>query len=106
MQQGSSVVVIDLSDGTVIKAKTMIGCDGVHSRWLGLAAPVNSRRWAVCGIAVFPQAHGFRIITHVGVKAGFIPLTEKMAGYPQLMQKQVIENCQGLPSIAGRYRKA
>ncbi|KAK3228573.1 hypothetical protein Dsin_000454 [Dipteronia sinensis] len=115
MQQGSSVAVICLSDGTVIKAKILIGCDGVHSvvaRWLGLAAPVNSGRWAVRGMAVFPQAHGLnqeiRILVHVGVKAGFIPLSDKdvywfctcefpldgdkMAGNQQLMQKQVIEN--------------
>ncbi|KAK3229302.1 hypothetical protein Dsin_001183 [Dipteronia sinensis] len=114
-QQGSSVAVICLSGGTVIKAKTLIGCGGVHSvvaRWLGLAAPVNSGRWAVRGMAVFPQAHWLNqeiwILVHVVVKAGFIPLSdkdvywfctcefpldgEKMAGNPQLMQKQVIEN--------------
>jgi len=39
---GASIAVMHLEDGTTIKSKVLIGCDGLHSivaRWLGLAEP-------------------------------------------------------------------
>lgn len=41
----------------------LIGCDGVNSmvaHWLGLGQPVSSGRFAVRGVAVYPQGHGFK----------------------------------------------
>ncbi|KAL3564777.1 hypothetical protein D5086_032823 [Populus alba] len=66
-QGGASIVVIHLEDGTTIKSKVLIGCDGVNSvvaRWLGLAEPVHSGRSAVRGLAVFSQGHGFKQEVH------------------------------------------
>ncbi|KAL3611685.1 hypothetical protein D5086_002705 [Populus alba] len=60
---GASIAVVHLEDGTVIKSKVLIGCDGLHSvvaRWLGLAEPVHSGRSAVRGLAIFPQGYGFK----------------------------------------------
>ncbi|KAF5957852.1 hypothetical protein HYC85_005077 [Camellia sinensis] len=62
-QDDSSIVVVRLHDGTEIKTKVLIGCDGVNSvvaRWLGLGAAVDSGRSAVRGLAVYPQGHGFK----------------------------------------------
>ncbi|KAF5480684.1 hypothetical protein F2P56_001415 [Juglans regia] len=83
-QEGSSFAIIHMEDGASIKAKALIGCDGVHSvvaRWLGLSAPVNSGRWAVRGLAVFPDGHGlsyeFQQFVTIGKRAGFAPLNDK-----------------------------
>ncbi|PON83526.1 hypothetical protein TorRG33x02_206810, partial [Trema orientale] len=83
-QEGSSVAVVHMDDGTVIKAKVLIGCDGVHSvaaSWLGLPPTVHSGRSAVRGMAVFPQGHGMKEEVHQfvgpGLRAGFAPLTDK-----------------------------
>ncbi|KAG7987275.1 hypothetical protein I3843_03G125400, partial [Carya illinoinensis] len=82
-QEGSSFTIIHMEDGATIKAKALIGCDGVHSvvaRWLGLTAPVNSGRWAVRGLVVFPDGHGLnhesqQFVT-IGKRAGFAPIND------------------------------
>ncbi|KAH7565988.1 hypothetical protein ACOSP7_022169 [Xanthoceras sorbifolium] len=112
----TNIVTLRMEDGTIIKTKILIGCDGVNSvvaRWLGLAAPVHSGRWAARGLAVFPEGHGLHQainqLKDVGKRAGFIPLNnkevywyfttcesppkgEEVAGNPELIQQQVIEN--------------
>ncbi|KAF8404437.1 hypothetical protein HHK36_009322 [Tetracentron sinense] len=74
--EGSSITILRMEDGNIIKAKVLVGCDGVHSvvaQWLGLKAPVHSGRSAVRGLAVFPQ-------------------DEEIIGKPELMLKEVIDN--------------
>ncbi|KAF3440519.1 hypothetical protein FNV43_RR18803 [Rhamnella rubrinervis] len=82
--EGSSIAVIHMQDGTIIKAKVLIGCDGVHSvvgRWLGLGEVVDSGRVAVRVLSVHPQGHGLKTETQQfltsGVRAGFVPLDDK-----------------------------
>ncbi|KAJ4809921.1 FAD/NAD(P)-binding oxidoreductase family protein [Rhynchospora pubera] len=73
-----------LEDGTTIKTKAMIGCDGVHSRvaqWLGLPKPISSGRSAIRALAVFPDGHGFpneyrTYLDNKGIKVGFVPLNK------------------------------
>ncbi|CAL9094056.1 unnamed protein product [Musa textilis] len=85
-QEGSSpLTALHLDDGSVIKAKVVIGCDGVHSvvaRWLGLAEAIDSGRSAIRGLAVFPEGH--ELITNEalqylgdGKRAGLVPLNSK-----------------------------
>ncbi|XP_062106252.1 monooxygenase 2-like isoform X2 [Humulus lupulus] len=81
--EGSSIAVVHMEDETIIKAKVLIGCDGVHSivaSWLGLAGLVHSGRSAVRGMAVFPQGHGLKQevqqFVGAGKRAGFVPLTK------------------------------
>ncbi|KAI3953549.1 hypothetical protein MKW92_005063 [Papaver armeniacum] len=121
----STAVILHLEDGTTIHTKVLIGCDGVHSvvsKWLGLKDVVKSGRYAVRGVAVFPEGHG---ITHEmlqfvdkGWRFGFAPLTdtdvywgigyqttaikeEEMAkGDPQVMQEKVLERVADLPQQA------
>ncbi|EXB36913.1 Zeaxanthin epoxidase [Morus notabilis] len=121
--EGSSIAVVDLEDGTSIKAKVLIGCDGVHSvvaSWLGLASPVHSGRSAVRGLAAFPQGHGLvkqdvYQFVGAGLRAGFAPLTDKdiywaldcaspangaYKGDPIAIQREVIENyAKDLPEL-------
>lgn len=81
---GASIAVVHLEDGTIIKSKVLIGCDGLHSivaRWLGLAEPVHSGRSAVRGLAIFPQGYGFKQEAQQFVdeskRAGFVPLNDR-----------------------------
>ncbi|KAF8011889.1 hypothetical protein BT93_I0120 [Corymbia citriodora subsp. variegata] len=83
-EQGSSICIITLEDGSIIKSKVVIGCDGVHSivaRWLGLRSPVYSGRSAVRGLAVFPKGHAYgqtiQQFVDVGKRAGFVAINDK-----------------------------
>ncbi|KAK9949998.1 hypothetical protein M0R45_005505 [Rubus argutus] len=112
--EGSSIAIVHMENGTVIKAKVLIGCDGVHSvvsRWLGLGEPVLSGRSAVRGLAVYPQGHGlghnFQQFVGLGRRAGMVALTDKeiywffsctspsegtsLAKDPKDIQKEVLE---------------
>ncbi|URE00369.1 Lycopene cyclase protein [Musa troglodytarum] len=101
-QEGSSpLTALHLDDGSVIKAKVVIGCDGVHSvvaRWLGLAEAIDSGRSAIRGLAVFPEGH--ELITNEalqylgdGKRAGLVPLNKKdMAAEAELTLIEVTEN--------------
>ncbi|KAK1300867.1 hypothetical protein QJS10_CPB13g01357 [Acorus calamus] len=117
----SSVYTLQFEDGSTIRAKVVIGCDGVHSvvaRWLGLTAPVRSGRSVVRAIAVFPNGHGFegevQQFLDVGKRAGIVPLNDKEVMWfmahtslppeiekvrdPESIQKLVIENlAKGFP---------
>ncbi|KAE8779351.1 6-hydroxynicotinate 3-monooxygenase-like [Hordeum vulgare] len=82
--QGSpEVAVLRLDDGTVIRSKVVIGCDGVHSvvsQWLGLSEPASSGRSAVRGLAVYPDGHGLkrelRQFLSEGLRAGMVPISD------------------------------
>ncbi|OEL27479.1 hypothetical protein BAE44_0011500 [Dichanthelium oligosanthes] len=78
----SETTVLRLDDGTVIRAKVLIGCDGVHSvvaRWLGMSEPVSSGRSAVRGLSIFPDGHGIkrelRQFLSQGLRAGMVPIS-------------------------------
>ncbi|KAJ8769628.1 hypothetical protein K2173_005231 [Erythroxylum novogranatense] len=109
-----SIVIVRLEDGTTIKSKILIGCDGVHSvvaHWLGLSTPADSGRSAVRGLSVYPQGHGFeqqvQQFVDAGKRAGFATLNnneiywffichtppkgEELAREPELIQRDVLE---------------
>ncbi|CAK7328529.1 unnamed protein product [Dovyalis caffra] len=107
---GAAIVVVSLEDGTTIKSKVLIGCDGVHSvvaRWLGLSEPVHSGRSGVRGLAVFPEGHGYKQevqqFVDEGKRAGFMPLNDKelywflvcngenMTVEPEQIQREVLD---------------
>ncbi|WVZ85627.1 hypothetical protein U9M48_032529 [Paspalum notatum var. saurae] len=104
-------VILRLDDGTVIRAKVLIGCDGVHSvvaRWLGLSEPASSGRSAVRGLSVFPGGHHMkrelRQFLSEGLRAGMVPIsdtdvywflvnnTKEAAGDPVKTLREVTDN--------------
>ncbi|CAL1373972.1 unnamed protein product [Linum trigynum] len=111
--------VVHLKDGTTIKSKVLIGCDGLHSvvaEWLGLWAPIHSGRSAARGLSVFPQGHGLgssvQQFLDVGKRAGVVPLNDNEVYWfitcqgdhktydPITIQKEVVEHhASNFPSI-------
>ncbi|KAK9991236.1 hypothetical protein SO802_026221 [Lithocarpus litseifolius] len=113
-EEGSSYAIIHMENGVSIKAKALIGCDGVHSmvaRWLGLTTLVDSGRWAMRGLAIFLEGHAldvdFQQFVTIGKRAGFAALNDKEVYWfiigksskgediphdPDMIKKEVISN--------------
>lgn len=76
--------VIHLADGSILKTKVLIGCDGINSvvaKWLGLEKPVYAGRSAIRGLAEYPDGHGYEAKFYVyfggGFRFGVVPCNEK-----------------------------
>ncbi|KAI0488205.1 hypothetical protein KFK09_028032 [Dendrobium nobile] len=76
--------LLHLADGSILKTKVLLGCDGVNSvvsKWLGLSKPSFSGRSAIRGFTEFPQGHGFKHeflqYSGEGYRLGFLTSDEK-----------------------------
>ncbi|XAR61618.1 hypothetical protein NMG60_11016085 [Bertholletia excelsa] len=76
--------LLHLADGSIIRTKVLIGCDGVNSvvaKWLGLQKPNSCGRSAIRGFVEYPDGHGFspkiRFFFPGGVRFGFLPCDDK-----------------------------
>ncbi|CAA3020826.1 zeaxanthin epoxidase, chloroplastic-like [Olea europaea subsp. europaea] len=84
IEQSDNFKLVHLADGSVIKTKVLIGCDGINSmvaKWLGLQNPVNVGRSAIRGFLSYPNGHGLEAKFHAyfggGVRYGFLPCDDK-----------------------------
>ncbi|KAI5655941.1 hypothetical protein M9H77_24734 [Catharanthus roseus] len=124
IEESGHLKVLQLADGSVVRTKVLIGCDGVNSmvaRWLGLQKPVDTGRSAIRGFVDYPEGQQFKPKPQVyfggGLRLGFIPCDEKsmywfctihppvpdwnqdMAQDPVKMKEFVLNKCQKLPNI-------
>ncbi|CAL5328900.1 unnamed protein product [Camellia sinensis] len=72
--------LVHIADGSVIKTKVLIGCDGVNSvvaQWLGFKKPAFVGRSAIRAQAIYKGNHGFEPkfyqFSGNGVRSGFLP---------------------------------
>ncbi|KAK4259858.1 hypothetical protein QN277_006148 [Acacia crassicarpa] len=96
--------LIHLADGTIIKTKVLIGCDGVNSivaKWLGLNKVAFSGRSAVRGCIMLKNCHTlepkFMQSFGKGLRTGVIPCDDKAVYWfftwtPTEQEKKLEEN--------------
>ncbi|KAI8553988.1 hypothetical protein RHMOL_Rhmol05G0061700 [Rhododendron molle] len=103
-ESGGCFKLVHLANGSVVKAKVLIGCDGVNSvvsKWLGFKKPTFVGRFAIRGFADFKGSHGFEPkflqFFGKGVRSGFMPCNEDTVYWfftftPSTKDKEVEEN--------------
>ncbi|KAJ4803190.1 FAD/NAD(P)-binding oxidoreductase family protein [Rhynchospora pubera] len=84
IEEEGDLKLLHLADGSIIKAKVLIGGDGINSivgKYLGLKKPSSTGRLAVRGFAEYPTNHGFKSefiqINGQGFRFGMSPSTKK-----------------------------
>ncbi|KAF8720389.1 hypothetical protein HU200_023892 [Digitaria exilis] len=83
IEEDGNVTLLHLADGSIMRTKILIGCDGVNSvvaKWLGLPKPILSGRSATRGLAEYPAGHGFgpEILQFIGqgFRSGVLPCND------------------------------
>ncbi|XP_048128131.1 monooxygenase 2-like isoform X1 [Rhodamnia argentea] len=88
IEESSYLKLVQLSDGSLLKAKVLIGCDGVNSavaKWLGFKKPAFAGRSAFRGCAYYEHGHSFepKFFQYFGegVRYGVIPCDDKTVSW-------------------------
>ncbi|GJN09053.1 hypothetical protein PR202_ga27022 [Eleusine coracana subsp. coracana] len=110
IEEGGQGTILQLADGSVLRAKVLIGCDGINSvvaRWLGLAKPSDSGRVAARGLAHFPGGHGFepKFLQFIGrgFRSGMRPCNETDIYW--FFTWTPTENDKGVPNSASKMKQ-
>ncbi|KAF8038056.1 hypothetical protein BT93_B0801 [Corymbia citriodora subsp. variegata] len=84
IEESSHLKLVHLADGSILKAKVLIGCDRVNSavaKWLGFRKPAFVGRSAIRGCVYYDHGHSFepKLLQFFGegVRFGFIPCDDK-----------------------------
>ncbi|XP_030450757.1 monooxygenase 2-like [Syzygium oleosum] len=84
IEESGYLKLVHLSDGSILKAKVLIGCDGVNSavaKWLGFKKPAFVGRSAIRGCVYYEHGHSFepKFSQYIGegVRSGVIPCDDK-----------------------------
>ncbi|KAJ3689988.1 hypothetical protein LUZ61_019152 [Rhynchospora tenuis] len=84
IEEDGNLKLLHLADGSIIKAKVVVGCDGKNSavdKYIGLKEPKFSGLLSTQGFAEYPTNHGFKpeflVITGKGFHAGMLPCSER-----------------------------
>ncbi|XP_074291458.1 monooxygenase 2-like [Silene latifolia] len=108
IQDSDFLKLVHLSDGSVLKAKVLIGCDGVNSvvaKSLGFKKPSLIGRSAIRGCAYYNQGHGFepkfQLFVGNGVRYGIIPCDNSavywfFTWYPSSQEYKMVEGADQL----------
>ncbi|XP_019156256.1 PREDICTED: uncharacterized protein LOC109152998 [Ipomoea nil] len=109
IEESGPFKLVHLADGSIVRTKVLIGCDGVKSvvaNWLGLEKPVDSKRIGIRGFVEYPNKHGFEpnfyLLIGVGVRFGILPyddnglywfynFTPSIAGFDQSAKKDPVK---------------
>ncbi|XP_048128133.1 monooxygenase 2-like isoform X2 [Rhodamnia argentea] len=84
IEESGYLKLVHLSDGSLLKAKVLIGCDGVNSavaKWLGFKKPAFVGRSSIRGCAYYKHGHSFepKFFQYFGkgVRSGVVPCDNK-----------------------------
>ncbi|KAL3722726.1 hypothetical protein ACJRO7_035007 [Eucalyptus globulus] len=84
IEESCYLKLVHLSDGSILKAKALIGCDGVHSevaKWLGFKKPAFVGRSCIRGSVHYEHGHSFEPKSFrcfgEGIRSGVIPCDDK-----------------------------
>ncbi|XP_059641037.1 monooxygenase 2 isoform X1 [Cornus florida] len=116
----SGETLLELTDGTRLSAKIVIGCDGIRSpvaKWMGFSEPKYVGHCAFRGLGFYPDGQPFGpkvdYIYGRGVRAGFVPVSPTKVYWficfnssspgpkitdPSVLKKQAVELVQKWPS--------
>ncbi|KAJ4777605.1 FAD/NAD(P)-binding oxidoreductase family protein [Rhynchospora pubera] len=84
IEEDGNLKLLHLADGSIIKAKVVVGCDGINStvvKYIGLKEAKFLGVLSTGGFVEYPTNHGikpeFLVITGKGFHAGMLPCSER-----------------------------